>query len=218
MPEMGYFIDIERFVKWSYANDELFGKDGRTHYEFGSTTGKKWRKYQNVPSEETLELINSRFLNGEAPFDYINIAELMICANNEKDHRGAHKEKDYITSTGKKILNILLLGRILDREKKDGFFCVTQKDTDIYKYLSSFTKSNKKTDLFYYQPGRTISVDMIKDVGNTFNNKIEEAALVPGLEELARCGLVTCVDNEKQLYKLNFDGCKSFLIKKIENS
>ena len=109
---------------------------------------------------------------------------------------------------------LLLLGRILDGKNKNGLFVATKdKDLNLWNYLTSFNKSNNKIkiNLFYYFPGRTVSLTQLKNVGKKYRNGMKDTAIIEGIKELLRVDLVSCVDEEHELYKLNFNGCKTFL-------
>jgi len=78
------------------------------------------RKMFNYPSAEILE---------QGLFEQINIAELLLCINNAKDDTRHTENRSFLamTSTSRKVINILLLGRILDGEDENGSFVVLEK-------------------------------------------------------------------------------------------
>lgn len=210
MKDIGYFIDIERFIKWLHSNREFIGDNNKELIK--TATAKEWLRYGKFPSDFYIKNINEILVQqNEKPFEKINIAELLICANNSIDiNKG--QQLTTITSTGKKVLNLLLLGRVLDENNRNGFFTVTKiKDPALWEYLSGFNKSSNKGGVYYYYPGRTVSLNQLKSVGKGFKNGIKETAIPYGIRELMRVGLVLCVDKNKELYKLNFEGCKKFL-------
>ena len=65
--------------------------------------------------------------------------------------------------------------------------------------------------MFYYLPGRTVSLTQLKSIGKSYRNGIKDTAIPNGINELVRAGLVSCVNEEKELYKLDYMGCERFL-------
>lgn len=209
MNDIGYFIDIERFVNWLYCNKKYIGEDENTFIR--PSTCKNWLRYQKLPNDKYINDINSKINETDNKFEKINIAELLICVNNAIDINKGQKLQT-ITSTGKKVMTLLLLGRILDGQNTSGFFTATRKkDTDVWEYLSGFNNSPQKINLFFYLPGRTVSLSQLKSVGKSYKNGMKESAISVGIKELERLNLVKCVEAGKELYKLNFAGCKEFL-------
>lgn len=209
MNEIGYFIDIERFTKWLYNNLKYVGEDENTIIR--PSTCKNWLRYEKFPTDKCLDDINNLIKKPEEKFEKINIADLLICVNNAIDINKGQKLQT-ITSTGKKVMVLLLLGRILDGKDKNGFFTVSKKkDFDLWEYLTNFNNSPNKINLFYYFPGRTVSLSQLRSVGKSYRNGIKDTAIPDGIKELIRAGLVSCVNVEKELYKLDFMGCKNFL-------
>lgn len=209
MNDIGYFIDIERFVNWLYCNKKYIGEDENTFIR--PSTCKNWLRYQKLPNDKYINDINSKINETDNKFEKINIAELLICVNNAIDINKGQKLQT-ITSTGKKVMTLLLLGRILDGQNTSGFFTATRiKDADVWEYLSGFNNSPQKINLFYYLPGRTVSLSQLKSVGKSYKNGMKESAISVGIKELERLNLVKCVEAGKELYKLNFAGCKEFL-------
>ncbi len=209
MNDIGYFIDIERFVNWLYCNKKYIGEDENTFIR--PSTCKNWLRYQKLPNDKYINDINSKINETDNKFEKINIAELLICVNNAIDINKGQKLQT-ITSTGKKVMTLLLLGRILDGQNTSGFFTATRiKDADVWEYLSGFNNSLQKINLFYYLPGRTVSLSQLKSVGKSYKNGMKESAISVGIKELERLNLVKCVEAGKELYKLNFAGCKEFL-------
>lgn len=209
MNDIGYFIDIERFVNWLYCNKKYIGEDENTFIR--PSTCKNWLRYQKLPNDKYINDINSKINETDNKFEKINIAELLICVNNAIDINKGQKLQT-ITSTGKKVMTLLLLGRILDGQNTSVFFTATRKkDTDVWEYLSGFNNSPQKINLFYYLPGRTVSLSQLKSVGKSYKNGMKESAISVGIKELERLNLVKCVEAGKELYKLNFAGCKEFL-------
>lgn len=209
MNDIGYFIDIERFVNWLYCNKKYIGEDENTFIR--PSTCKNWLRYQKLPNDKYINGINSKINETNNKFEKINIAELLICVNNAIDINKGQKLQT-ITSTGKKVMTLLLLGRILDGQNTSGFFTATRiKDADVWEYLSGFNNSLQKINLFYYLPGRTVSLSQLKSVGKSYKNGMKESAISVGIKELERLNLVKCVEADKELYKLNFAGCKEFL-------
>ena len=215
--DIGYFIDIERLIKWIHANRELVKE---LLWDKGNTEEpnriKKWKRYENFLSDYYLGLINDSLAEKEKKFEKINIAELMVCINNAKDHnRGnRHSELSPITSTGKKVMTMLLLGRIIDWAGEDGCFQTTEDNhPEVFAYLASFSSRPKKNGKYYYFPGRTVSYNQLCEFSKDYKNGITSRGIYGGLMRLVDIGLVECVDKEKELYKLSFEGCKKFLEK-----
>lgn len=211
MSEIGNFIDIERLSKWLYCHREYIGDNVDSLIR--SSTCKNWLRYEKFPTDNYLDDINELISNPKDKFDKINVADLLICVNNAIDINKGQKLQT-ITSTGKKVMMLLLLGRILDGKNKNGLFVATKdKDLNLWNYLTSFNKSNNKIkiNLFYYFPGRTVSLTQLKNVGKKYRNGMKDTAIIEGIKELLRVDLVSCVDEEHELYKLNFNGCKTFL-------
>lgn len=209
MNDIGYFIDIERFVNWLYCNKKYIGENENTFIRPSTCTN--WLRYQKLPNDKYINDINSKINETNNKFEKINIAELLICVNNAIDINKGQKLQT-ITSTGKKVMTLLLLGRILDGQNTSGFFTATRiKDADVWEYLSGFNNSLQKINLFYYLPGRTVSLSQLKSVGKSYKNGMKESAISVGIKELERLNLVKCVEADKELYKLNFAGCKEFL-------
>ena len=213
MSELGFFIDIERFIKWTYSHEDLFGSDFSK--DFGENTVKKWRRDEVLPSETSIKKANRSLREGEKAFDKINIAELMICINNAKDHnRGKNTELMSVTSTGKKIMTLLLLGRTVDDKKDNGFLTASiNKDSDVHAYLLTVSERRSCVKTYYYLPGRTVSLEQLCNLSNDYKNGITPEGIYDGLQLLQQLELVECVDKKLDLYKLNFEGCKSFLCK-----
>lgn len=209
MNEIGYFIDIERFTTWIYDNLNYVGEDENTFIR--PSTCKNWLRYEKFPTDKCLEDINTLIYKSEEKFEKINIADLLICVNNAIDINKGQKLQT-ITSTGKKVMVLLLLGRILDGKNKNGFFTASKnKDRDLWEYLANFNNSHNKINLFYYLPGRTVSLTQLKSIGKSYRNGIKDTAIPDGINELKRAGLVSCVNVEKELYKLDYMGCERFL-------
>lgn len=209
MNEIGYFIDVERFTQWLHNNTEYVGDE--TLSIIRSSICKYWLRYEKFPTDKYIEDVNKLLKPNEEKFEKINIADLLICVNNTIDINKGQKLQT-ITSTGKKVMVLLLLGRILDGKNKDGYFTVTQKKNfDLWNYLTSFNNSPNKIKMFYYYPGRTVSLEQLKSIGRSYKNGIKATAIPDGIVELARAGLVSCVDAQRELYKLDFNGCKKFL-------
>jgi len=217
-----YFTDIEKVVQWTYDNKNLF-------YDKNDPMNKKeeslWptsradaiRKMFNYPSAEILE---------QGLFEQINIAELLLCINNAKDDTRHTENRSFLamTSTSRKVINILLLGRILDGEDENGSFVVLEKkateqyrDTHqvLYNYFNEkynlSERSNKGIKTVKYLPGRTVSYKQICNATRKFKNSITDAGIESGLGDLVKYGLVECVNKDSMLYKLDFNGCKEFL-------
>lgn len=216
MDKLGYFMDIERFVEWTYDNSHLIAKASQSNKDkpLNERTVNKWRKFGAMPEERHINLVNCH-VDGSKKFKKINIAEFLLCVNNAKDHnRGKIKKSKSVTSTGKKVLNLLLLGRMLDGcQNNNGFFTATKKidnGLDVLTYLNS-SKKERQIETYYYLPGRTVSVKQLQSVGKMYKNAIEPGAIIGGLEDLKRVGIVKCVDKEKELYKLDYSGCEKFL-------
>lgn len=211
MPKMDYFIDIERFIKWTNNNKKKFGSV-ETH-DFGENTLKKWRRYEVLPDRGSLETVNKILDKGEKSFERINIADMLICVNNAKDHnRGKNVELTSITSTGKKVMTLFLLGRILDGKNENGFLIASkEKDRGVYEYLDRISQGNQSSKRYYYLPGRTVSYKQLCDLSKDYKNGVTTQGIYIGLLFLQEIGLIECVG--KDLYKLSFDGCKEFLEK-----
>lgn len=210
MNEKTTFIDFERLTKLLY-DKELNGFIGNdTNAKISITTAKNWKKYYKMPTEQNLQLINE-LLEPKEKFTRIDGLDLLLCVNNAKDHnRGKNKSLPSVTSTGKKVLTLLILGRLIDEDNEQGYLTANeQKNSDVWSYLASFNKWHSKTDIFYYYPGRTVSCEQLSAIRKSYKNGINERAIPDGLKELVRVGLVKCVG--KNLYKLDFNGCKKFL-------
>ncbi len=230
------FIDIERFVKWTFDNPQCFygkeEKNGGADGRYSPTNKTNWRTYKKMPLE-LLKEINLKHLNGARKFETINISDFLLCANMAKDHNRGNKnsEKSPISSTGKKVLMMLLLGRTIEEDIKESVFSVKkptkkspkkespQKESQndlLYKYLSRYGSDSK---IYYYFPGRTISFSQLDALAKRYNNRITSAGIKVGLNELVVHGLVERVTSdelhiteEDDFYKLNFDGCYQFMI------
>ena len=200
------FIDIERFVEWLYANSNLTGET----YDkiFKKKSAQNWKTYSKFPNKTTLQDVNALI---EEKFEKIDALDLLLCANNAKDHnRGKSRRLPSITSTGKKVLTLLVLGRLIDESVKEGFFTATEsKNKDVYVYLSRFNQSSSPTKIFHYYPGRTVSSEQLCSVSRKYKNGINDKAIPYGLRELEKKGLVKCVGDD--LFKLDFNGCRNFL-------
>lgn len=209
MDDIGYFIDIERFTKWLYQNKKYVGDTAETFIR--TSICKYWLRYEKFPNDRSINDINDRIQDPADKFEKINIADLLICVNNAVDiNRGQVLQS--VTSTGKKVMLLILMGRILDGRNKNGFFTASkQKDTAVWEYLATFNNSHNKKDLFYYYPGRTFSLNQLMSIGKTYKNGIKDTAIPDGIRELIRVGLVSCVNENEGLYKLDFNGCKKFL-------
>ena len=186
------FMDVERFVEWTYRNSELTYKEEADYTKWSPNTMKKWRRYESLPLEKLNE-INEKYLSDtDKPFEKINIVDLMLCCTLAKDHNRGKKdvESEPITSTGRKVLMIFLLGRMRNNDSKEASpFTVKESDNSekpLYNYLSK--------------------------------DNITPAGVIDGLTDLVNRELVVCVDKENKLYKLSFEGCFEFLKlnKKIE--
>lgn len=219
MNELGYFMDIERFVAWTYKNSHLIAKVNREEKNrpLNERTVNKWRKYGAMPDEKYVKIVN-KYIDEEEKFEKINIAEFLLCVNNAKDHnRGSMKKIKPVSSTGKKVLNLLLLGKMLDGCQNDSG-CFTaykkarkEKDLEVLNYLNSSYGIEKEIETYYYLPGRTVSITQLQRVGKMYENAIEPGAIIGGLKELQRVGIVECIDEKNKLYKLDYRGCKLFL-------
>lgn len=210
--DIGYFIDIERLIRWTYENATLFGGDSKNIASMSML--KNWRRYEDFPGDGSIELINTNLKKDEKTFRKINIAQLMICINNAKDHnRGKQADLCAITSTGKKVVTMLLLGRLLDGKSKEGYFTATkEKDIDVYEYLTQTARfPNNKTEAYYYFPGRAVSFEQLCKLSKGYKNGITSRGIYSGLLRLIDIGLVERVSESKDLYKLSFDGCEKFL-------
>ena len=214
------FIDIERFVKWTFDNKQLFyGKEQSDGIRYSPTNKTNWRTYKKMPLE-LLEEINLRHLNGAKKFETINISDFLLCANMAKDHNRGNKNSDSspISSTGKKVLMMLLLGRTIEEDLETSAFTVKKSPNDLlYKYLSRYRSNSEK---YYYFPGRTISFSQLDALVSRYKNRITSAGIKDGLKELVVRGLVERVTSEDlniteedDFYKLNFDGCYQFMIR-----
>lgn len=217
-----YFTDIEQVVQWTYDNKNLFydKNDPWTRTEetlWPTSRADTIRKMSNYPSNEILD---------KGSFEQINIAELIMCINNAKDDTRHTDNREFLamTSTSKKVMMILLLGRILDGEDEDGSFVVLRRkateqyrDTHqvLYKYFNKKYKleerSNKGIKTIKYLPGRTVSLAQICNASQKFKNGITNAGVEGGLKDLVKYKLVKCVDPSDKLYKLDFVECKKFL-------
>lgn len=219
-----YFTDIEEVIQWTYDKQKLFydKNDPVSRMEealWPTSRADAIRKMSNYPSVEMLE---------KGVFEQINIAELLLCINNAKDDTRPAKNREFLamTSTSKKVINILLLGRILDGEDENGSFVVLKekatdkyKDTHqvLYEYFDKkyklSSRPNKGIKTIKYLPGRTVSYAQICNASKKFNNSITEDGIRSGLDDLVEYKLVKCVDKNGTLYKLDFKQCKKFLTK-----
>ncbi len=216
------FIDIERFVRFTYDNSRLSYKDGDNWESDNLVTAnavKSWRRYEKL-SKDSIERVNEKFFNGEKNFIIINIADFILCINMAKDHNRGN-DGDAISSTGKKVLMMLLLARISENDFKESKLVVKKDNEDpLYRYLSSFSKSSSKPDKYYYYPGRTVSVSQLDEMVNRYNNRITPAGIRDGLKDLMDRRLVENIVDERldikeedELFKLNFEGCYKFFEK-----
>lgn len=210
--QLSQFMDVERLGKFFKDNKELIkNPDFPTENDwkkFSKSTTSEWRRFQTLPSEAQLNSINET-LEKTKIFKYINIADMLLCANNAKDKSTV---SDKLEPTGKKVLNILLMGRIYDGTSKSGIFYVSKNESDpLWIYLK-----NKCGNLngFYYYPGRTVSLKQIYDLSKQYKNEIASIDGVElGVEYLVNAGLAIWTDKDNGLCKLDFDGCEKFLIK-----
>lgn len=213
MGKIGNFIDIEKFVIWLYDNEYIEDSFKNPNVVIKTSTADNWKNYKILPSKKNIEDINEKT---NFQIEELKILDLLLCVNNAKDWS---KEFDSVPSTGKKILNILLLGRELDDENNNKFFCASSSSNEkVWEYLVGLSKNKKniKSDSkkkFFYLPGRTVSVEQIDSVGKEYKNGIKSTAIIPGIDYLCESGLVEWVDKENGLCKLSFNGCKSFLLK-----
>jgi hypothetical protein len=202
---MGRMMDIERFVKWLYENPQYF-QDNVNATNIASTSSViKWKKYKNLPSISSIKMINGLLPNDEK-FEMINIGELLLCVEMAQDHHRGNKlnHPKAITSTGKKVLHIMFGiwdSKALNVRKKEY--------PELLEYLRSIGKN--KNESFDYLPGRTVSIEQLYNVGINYRNKIKNTAIRGGLDNLIENDLVEVVDREKELYKINFEGCKRFI-------
>ena len=216
MSEQRYLIDIERFVRWTYDNPKLFNGENSV---YSKSAVKEWRRYESSPSKKIIEEINSNYLNGEKPFERINIDELILCVNNAKDHNGRLMKIDRssIESTGKKVMIFLLLaGYVEERDKGGALACSRTKFSEVHSYLSKKKSNKMEIDTFYYIPGRCVSLKQLCEANKRYKNHITDSGMLEGLKYLEDSGLVICVDRENKLYKISFEGCKSFVNKNTQ--
>lgn len=210
-----YFTDIEEVAKWTYDHSERFydknNPDSANYNSWGTTgTVNNIRKMKSYPNGEILKEVN---------VEEINIAELLLCINNVKDATRPTMNKDdfTMTSTSKKVMNILLLGRILDGESVEGCFVVKQETQPLYNYFDKLyhlsDSPNKGVKSIRYFPGRTVSFTQICHASERFKNSITRTGIWDGLIKLVEYGFVECVDEKNELYKLDFSYCKNFLEK-----
>lgn len=219
-----YFTDIEEVVQWTYDNESLFYDKNdpmsRKEESLGATSrADAIRKMFNYPSKEILE---------RGLFEQINIAELLLCITNAKDDTRHTENREFLamTSTSKKVMNILLLGRLLDGEDENGSFVVSEKKANdqykdthqaLYTYFNEKYKlserSNRGIKTIKYFPGRTVSYAQICNATQKFKNSITNEGIKSGLNDLVKYRLVKCVDKSRMLYKLDFKECKKFLEK-----
>ena len=227
--KLGYFIDIEIFIKYTFEYEDVFYSEKEQSDEgklFSNTTKKNWRTYKKFPSEKNLvdlhkyifEISSDRVIEKEN-FKSISISELIFCINNAKDHTRGNEKNGYmpITSTGKKLMNVLLLGR-LNSDKNYNFICQksnSDKNMDeLYKYL--INKNFCSGEQINYYPGRTVSIKQIDKFLSKYENKITYKGIEVGLNQLSEIGLIRIVDSKKNFYKLDFHGCRQFLKKSIK--
>lgn len=219
-----HFTDIEEVVKWTYDNDNLFYDKNNPYSGNEETLGQSGtadniRKMFNYPGPQILQ---------KGSFEEMNIAVLLMCINNAQDKTRPAVNREFLamTSTSKKVINILLLGRILDGEATDGSFVVLEekateqyKDTHqvLYEYFKEIYKLAERPNggikTIKYFPGRTVSYAQICNASKKFKNNIKDEGIQGGLDELVEYGFVKCVDKNKGLYKLDFKECKKFLDK-----
>ncbi len=107
MKSFDCFVDIERFVERTYRNHGLFVdlKDDGAVWPPTESAGRKYKSYSSLPTK-IIDEVNKNHLNGFEEFEFISIADLILCINMAKDHsRGkANVESKPITSTGKRYL------------------------------------------------------------------------------------------------------------------
>ena len=216
MANTDLFIDIEKFVHWTYTYSNLFGENFTCI--FSESTCKNWRSYNKFPSVKNLVNINDNYINksSEGTFKTIVISDLIICINNAKDHnRGNTSSLLCLSSTEKKILIILLLGRFLgDADNADYFTTRKDKDAEVYEYLVKLNEPSNKTNNikeFKYFPGRTFSYTQLCNMSTNYKNGITSKGINDGLQGLVKTQLVICIDPEKELFRLEFDKCYEFL-------
>lgn len=217
---LGYFTDVERLANWCRDYSRIIRKpeyDEVGTKPFRKQTTIEWKRFETMISKKQLDKVNQYLKEGEPPFETINIADLLFCVNNAKDHnRGSEAALKPVSSTGKKILNLLLFGRMFDGNEEDGCFTAYEdktgsKDIEVVQYLRGTEEKDNQIKCYYYLPGRTVSIKQLQRVGTYFANAIKDTAYIGGLEDLRRVGIVECVDKSKELYKLSFKGCKQFL-------
>ena len=213
------FIDIERFAKWAHNNPKCFyGKDEPSNpNKYTETTRINWETYKKMPIK-TLEDINLNYLNGEKKFETINIPDFILCANMSKDHNRGNSgcENKPLSSTGKKVLMMLLLARNIGDNIEDSPVTVKQSFSDpLYKYLS---RNGDHHNIYYYFPGRTVSFLQLNKLAERYKNKITSSGIKIGLQELIDRDLVKmvidkklCITKMNELFKLDFDGCYKFI-------
>lgn len=209
------FIDIERFVQWTYNHSNLFGNDENS--KFSETTCKNWRSYSKFPSLHNLDIINNNYIDSstEKIFHTIIISKLIICINNAKDHnRGKNSSLLCLSSTEKKILIILLLGRFLDDANANCFTAQASNHSALYDYLVQINPSSNQgatIKKFKYFPGRTFSYQQLCKMSSNYKNGITTQGINVGLKHLLNTGLISCIDYNNDLYRLEFDACYNFL-------
>lgn len=196
------FFDIENFVKYTYENPKSIK-------EYQQSSMSKWRKYKNNPSISVKA--------GQQNLDYIDILDLIVCVNNAKDHnRNSDSNKDItITSTGKKVLNLLLLGNEIDNAEEDNkkiLSCTAEKDADVFQSLRKLGKNNC-VETFCYLPGRRVSEKQLQNLSRKYKNHIKDTGITKGLQDLVNAGMVEIVDDK--FFKLSFEGCRKFLEKNM---
>lgn len=214
-----YFTDIEEVVQWTYDNDNLFYDKNKGRDADGllsSGTADNIRKLYTYP-DKILEY---------AGFEQINIIDLLLCINNAQDNTRPSADSKFLhmTSTSKKVMIILLLGRVIDGDDDDGSFVILKnkandqfKDTHqiLYEYFDKkYNLSNRPRggiETIRYFPGRTVSYAQILNATKKFKNSIKDEGVQGGLDKLVEYGLVKKVGESGILYKLDFQECKKYL-------
>ena len=220
------FIDIERFAalirdhkkEWFYERKEI--PNGR----YSPSTRDSWLKFKKVPTKE-IKIINAK-LEKKDRFETINLADLLIRVNLTKDHNRGQSSKDdkniSISSDAKKVLQLLILGRLVEDDYKNSKLTVfkdNDKETELYKYLSHLCGTSSKS--YYYLPGRTVSLNQLKELAKErYSDSITDKGIEKGIAGLLNAGLVKHSTNKElniseknELYRLDFNGCYRFLKK-----
>ena len=217
------FIDIERFVSLIRDHKEWFYlREERPDGKYSPSTRDSWLRYIKLPAKELVEI--NKKLDEKNRFETINIADFLINVNVAKDHnRGkmlASGQNLILSSDAKKVLQLILLGRLVENDYKSSKLTVYKNDINeepLYEYLSYLCGVERKS--YYYLPGRTVSLNQIKAlVREKYSANFTDSGIEKGIDGLLNAGLLKRTISEKlhitkesNLFKLDYNGCYDFL-------